>query len=130
MASRKIKVRFNLSRGKNFMKWKVEFPGRRPLYYDPNEIQFQFIRCTLKNHKKTAEKIYQGANKTVCAWVLCDVLAFYSPKTVDTSNLEQIRYNPRIQPNWMWRGEIADGCQVNDVVSDGSSLFYLPEKSC
>lgn len=123
MATKRIKVRFNLSRGKNFMKWKVETPGGKPEYYSPDAVQLRLTKCTLKNHKKTAEKIYQGANKTVCAWVLCDAISIEPAKTIDTSSLEQIKYNPRIQPNWMWRDAIADGRQVNEMVSEGNKLF-------
>lgn len=126
MALKKIKVRFNLSRGKNYMKWKVEFPGHKPVYYDPNETQLRLVKCTLKNHKKTAEKIYQGASKTVCAWVLCEVLAVYPAKTTKTKNLEQIKYNPRIRPNWIWRDDVVvDGCYVREMVSDNNKLFLL-----
>ena len=33
----KYKVRFNLGKGENFMKWKVTSPEGHVDYYDPNE---------------------------------------------------------------------------------------------
>lgn len=119
-----IKVRFNLSAGKNYMKWKVEYPDRKPEYYDPNEFQLVLGGCILKNHKKTAEKIHEGANKTVCAWVLCQHISICKAGTVDVYGLPQIKYNPRVRPNWMWDEEVMDGCSLPTMVSDVNRLYY------
>ncbi len=123
--SSSIKVRFNLSAGKNYMKWKVEYPDRKPEYYDPNEFQLVLGGCLLKNHKKTAEKIHQGANKTVCAWVLCDHITIHKAGAVEiTENCYQIKYNPRVRPNWMWGEEVMDGCCLPVMVSEVNRLYY------
>ena len=119
-----IKVRFNLSAGKNYMKWKVEYPDRKPEYYDPNEFQLVLGGCTLKNHKKTAQKIHDGANKTVCAWVLCSSIAIYKAGKYNTDNLPQIKYNPRVRPNWMWDDEVMDGRTLPTMVTNVNKLFY------
>lgn len=124
MAISSIKVRFNLSAGKNYMKWKVEYPDRKPEYYDPNEFQLVLGGCTLKNHKKTAEKIHQGASKTVCAWVLCSSIAIYKADKYNTEGLPQIKYNPRVRPNWMWDDEVMDGCSLPTMVTNVNKLFY------
>lgn len=106
---KKIKVRFNLSRGKNYMKWKVEYPNKTVEYYDPEQVQLILTNAQLRNYKKVAEKIYNGANKSVCAWVLCDSVEI---KTTDFKELndsfDRIKYNPRIKPNWIINEEIAD----------------------
>lgn len=124
MSKSSIKVRFNLSAGKNFMKWKVEYPDRKPEYYDPKEVQLVLGGCRLKNHRKTAEKIHQGANKTVCAWVLCEHIAIYKAGTLQTDELPQIKYNPRVRPNWMWDDEVVDGYTLHTLVSDMNRLYY------
>jgi len=54
--AKKIKVRFNLGKGKNYMKWKLEFPTHSE-YYSPEDYNLALFGCQLKNHKKTAEKI-------------------------------------------------------------------------
>ena len=69
---KRIKVRFNLGRGKNYMKWKIQYPNGNILYYNPSEVQFVMTNCQLRNYKKVAEKIFNGGNKVVCAWVLCE----------------------------------------------------------
>jgi len=123
--SSSIKVRFNLSAGKNFMKWKVEYPDRKPEYYDPKEFQLVLGGCTLKNHRKTAQKIYDGANKTVCAWVLCQHITLYKAGTFQINEeYNQIKYNPRVRPNWMWDDEVMDGCSLHTMVSDVNRLYY------
>lgn len=124
MSKSSIKVRFNLSAGKNYMKWKVEYPDRKPEYYDPKEFQLVLGGCVLKNHKTTAQKIHQGANKTVCAWVLCTTIAVYKAGKINTDGLAQIKYNPRVRPNWMWDEEVMDGCSLHQMVSDSNKLFY------
>ena len=126
MAISSIKVRFNLSAGKNYMKWKVEYPDRKPEYYDPKEFQLVLGGCTLKNHKKTAEKIHQGASKTVCAWVLCTTIAIYKAGSINMDGCEQIKYNPRVRPNWMWGDTNVDGCSLPQMVSESNRLFSPP----
>ena len=122
--SSNIKVRFNLSAGKNYMKWKVEYPDRKPEYYDPNEFQLVLGGCTLKNYRTTAQKIHDGANKTVCAWVLCTIITIYKADEIATDNLPQIKYNPRVRPNWMWDDEVMDGCSLHTMVSCVNRLYY------
>ena len=55
--STKIKVRFNLGRGKNYMKWKVQYPSGNVEYFNPSDVQLILKNCQLKNNRKTAEKI-------------------------------------------------------------------------
>ena len=135
MATSRIKVRFNLSAGKNYMKWKVEYPDRKPEYYDPKEVQLLLGGCTLKNHRKTAQKIYEGANKTVCAWVRCEKLF---TRTQDFLRLDsyaditQLKYNPKRLPHWfVGPGMDVDGSEWGLIVTIDYKLFsddLLPAK--
>ena len=102
-----IKVRFNLGRGKNYLKWKVTHPDNSVIYYSPDEVQLVMTECTFKNHKSTAQKIYDGGNKTVCAWVLCKDIKIYTGKPI-TDETKKVRYNPRVQPNWLYDGKVMD----------------------
>lgn len=129
----KRKVRFNLGRGKNYLKWKVEIPNEsnksNTFYYDPNLYQLVMTGCILKNNKKTSEKIFNGSNKSVCAWILCDMVEIkkIDHKIILPSNLTQIRYNPRIQPNWIINDSNADNLEIDMIVSDGKKLFSIPQ---
>ena len=116
------KVRFNLSKGKNYLKWKVEYPDGNVMYYYPTGVQLVMGECTLKNYKKTAEKIHNGANKSVCAWVLCETLELKFDDFI-MDNTTQIKFNPRVQPNWVVDGEVSDGKKLNTIHSIGYSLF-------
>ncbi len=123
---KKIKVRFNLSRGKNFMKWKVEYPNKTVEYYDPEQVQLILTNAQLRNYKKVAEKIYNGANKSVCAWVLCDSVEI---KTTDFKELndsfDRIKYNPRIKPNWTINKEIVDNEFIELIISENNKLYKV-----
>ena len=117
----RTKVRFNLGRGTNYMKWKVESKDGI-FYYDPEEVSLIMTGCTLKNYKKTAEKIYNGGEKVVCAWVLCNDLTISKIQT-DVSGKHQIKYNPRVTPNWTLNNNIVDNTDYCTIWSSGRKLF-------
>lgn len=117
----RTKVRFNLGRGPNYMKWKVESKDGT-FYYDPEEVSFIMTGCTLKNYKKTAERIYNGGEKVVCAWVLCNDLTISKIQN-DVSNRHQIKYNPRVTPNWTLNDNIVDNNDYLTIWSSGRKLF-------
>lgn len=123
---KRIKVRFNLGRGKNFMKWKVQYPNGVIEYYSPSEVQLVMIRCQLKNYKKTAQKIFEGGEKVVCAWVLCEEIDIRKETFIQFDvNCDRIRYNPRVQPNWLLNGEIVDSQRVDMIGSVDYGLYKI-----
>jgi hypothetical protein len=93
---KKAKVRFNLGKGKNFMKWKIEH-SEGVVYLEPSEVNLKMTNARLRNQKTTANKINQGANKSVCSWILCDEVQITKLQYFG----EQLRYNPRVNPFWM-----------------------------
>ena len=105
--SKSIKVRFNLGRGKNYLKWKVQYPDGSVIYYSPNDSQLVMSDCTFKNHKKTAQKIFDGGEKVVCAWILCKDIEIHDTQVIKDES-RRVRYNPRVQPNWLFDGNIMD----------------------
>jgi len=122
---KKIKVRFNLGAGKHFMKWKIEGPLGVE-YHDPNKVQLILHNCQLKNNKKTAQKIFDGVHKTVCAWVLCDSISINyldTPGHEVLYGLNHIKYNPRVEPNWVLNDCNCDGFKIKCIVSTGNKLF-------
>lgn len=116
------KVRFNLSKGKNYMKWKVEYPNGNVMYYHPTDFQLVMGNCILKNRKSTAQKIFRGDNKSVCAWILCDTFELRVDNFIQ-EQLSQVRFNPRIQPNWLVDGLNSDDRKLNSIHSIGYHLF-------
>lgn len=119
----KIKVRFNLGKGKNYRKWKIEYPNSEPKYLNPDEVNLIMEGCLLKNYKKTAQRIYEGANKTVCSWIICDNVIINLPKPHLGGKL--VSYNPRIRPHWVYDGDDADNFTFNTLISCGREIYSL-----
>jgi hypothetical protein len=117
-----FKVRFNLSRGKNFKKWKVTYPSKLIFYYNPNEVTFRLTNCLLKNNKKTSEEIFDGANKRVCAWVECEKLEILS-KPINVEDLIEIKYNPRNNPYWEMNEVDVDFNKFDTLVTNDNKIY-------
>lgn len=117
------KVRFNLSRGKNYLKWKVMYGNGEVVYYHPTEVQIVMSGCTLKNSRTTAQKIFTGeTTKVVCAWVLCDEIEIITENFIPESNT-RLKYNPRELPFWNIDGKNMDGENIKKLISVDYKLF-------
>lgn len=126
MANR-IKVRFNLGRGKNYMKWKIVHKSGTIEYMEPSTTQLVMRGCITKNNRKTADKIFNGEHKTVCAWILCDEIEIKQDTLEsydnDPNNIRLV-YNPRDNPYWvLGKGTPADGFKFNEIASMGRKLY-------
>jgi hypothetical protein len=121
-----IKIRFNLGKGKNFMKWKVQYLNGEIEYHSPADVQLIMHDCTLKNHKKTAQKIFDGGEKVVCAWILCKSLVITSNDFIQADLFgERVRYNPRVTPHWMLNDENVDGLPVDKIVTVDYGVYMV-----
>ena len=121
-----IKIRFNLGKGKNFMKWKIQYPNGEIEYHNPTDVQLLMHDCTLKNHKKTAQKIFDGGEKVVCAWILCKSLEIKTNDFVQADlSGERVRYNPRVTPHWMLNDENVDGLPVDKLVTVDYGVYIV-----
>jgi hypothetical protein len=119
----KIKVRFNLGRGKNYMKWKIESKTGVE-YHSPTDVQLKMYGCQLKNNRKTAEKIFNGENKDVCAWVLCDAIDIKFNNFEKVWVKDRVRYNPRKFPHWVnYFDNDVDGCKYSEVITIDYCLY-------
>ena len=103
------KVRFNLSRGENYMKWKIMYDNGGVEYHHPAEVQIIMTGCTLSNNRKTAEKIFSGeTTKVVCAYVKCKHVQVIT-ENFKPQGITQVKYNPREMPFWNVNGINQDG---------------------
>jgi len=123
---RRVRLRFNLGKGKNHLKWRVLWPDGRAEYLDPSEVQLVASGCTLKNSKRAAQRIFEGANKTVCAWVLCDELRVERALAFSASSEVQAEYNPRVAPNWRIGETDADGRWLPLLHTIGKGVYLTP----
>ena len=120
-----IKVRFNLSRGKNYMKWKIEYPDGTKEYLSPETHRLFMRTALLKNYKKTAQKIFDGGEKVVCAWIMCESIQVVKMESteINQSNSSIIIYNPRVAPNWVYKGFDADGELFESIRTNGKIVI-------
>ena len=56
--------------------------------------------CVLGNQPATAKRIYDGENKTVCAWVACDEVTVWVDSVSSISKLTHYKFNPKKNPHW------------------------------
>tara|TARA_Y100000033_G_scaffold10139_2_gene9245 strand:- start:13450 stop:13857 length:408 start_codon:yes stop_codon:yes gene_type:complete len=123
MSKYKYKVRFHLGRGENYKKWQVRnIKDNSVAYYSPDEYHLSMHVCKLGNKPSVSTKIFNGENKTVCAWVWCDLVTAY--KGENTRVGKQYRYNPRCNPHWHSSDEAnLDNCEVLHLVTMGRGIF-------
>jgi hypothetical protein len=123
----KTKVRFHLGAGEHFGHWQVKHPDGRVEFFDPEKVDLHLMFCQLKNYRKTAEKIFNGENKTVCAWVNCDDVFVYEPGTLSDSlpgEAAPLFYNPRVAPFWRdLSGNDLDGTRYINIHTEGKNIF-------
>jgi hypothetical protein len=127
------KIRFNLGRGEHFMKWKVTSPEGCIDYYDPSSISIVMHDCKLRNQAGTAQKIHDGANKTVCAWIEAeDVYLVNKEQQVDWRNDLELSFNPRKTPHWVYTHEIGsiDNREIPIIMTQGRRLFDVAMLDC
>ncbi len=118
----KYKIRFNLGRGENYLKWKVTSPNGDVNYYEPNNVCLHMENCKLVNQQGTAKKIHDGANKTVCAWIESETVTIFHPLNIAQGI--KVSFNPRVQPNWVCDGEIVDKGRFDVLYSFENGVYY------
>ena len=115
-----IKVRFNLGAGPRYKKWKIEFESGIAEYLDPTRHSLILRGCTLKNREASAQKIFEGHQKFVCAWIECDTIEIREPLSVTGA---EVKYNPRVMPHWTIDGTNVDGAKFNELITSGRNVF-------
>lgn len=123
-----FKIRFNLSRGINFRKWKITTPNKNYFYFDPNEVTIKINNGRVINKCNTANEIFNGANKKVCSWIECENVDVQFSND-NLSNLSsELTYNPRITPNWVQNGENIDFKKFPSLITNNNKV-YINEDS-
>ena len=121
------KVRFHLARGANFMKWQLTDPNGDKQYFNPEHKSIAMFGCRLRVQPSTAQKIHDGANKSVCAWIECEHTQVVDKPIVMTIFDTRISFNPKRSVHWMTEeGEIKDGEFMPLIVTNERELFIIP----
>lgn len=129
----KTRVRFHLGRGEHYQKWQVS-RGGEVTFYDPSTVCLKMKGCQLKNHRKVAEQIYSGENKTVCAWINCEQVEVAPPqKNAVKGPAALLTYNPKVRPHWSSASapsvENLDGAEFGEITSHGRALVAVRRKA-
>lgn len=121
----RYQVRFHLGKGENFGKWQVKGPGGIQ-YHDPAKATLTMLDCQLRNQRGTAQKVHDGANKSVCAWVDCNELMVSGP--VEMLGVP-VSYNPRVAPYWRnFSGQNIDNRRIEVLRSIGRQVIFTGER--
>ncbi len=120
---KRFKVRFHLGRGENYMKWKIQYPNGDVQFVSPTEKQIHLIGCQVKNSKKTAQRIFEGYEKVVCAWILCDEVRIVPNNFYGEHNGTRLTYNPRVAPYWVLNGTDVDNGNFGFIFNVDYKLY-------
>lgn len=93
----KYKIRYHLANGEHKNHWQVKDKNNSVDYIDPICNTLVLEDCKLVNQKCTANRIFRGSAKSVCAWIECRSYLVV-PKTYTNKLL--FRYNPKVCPYW------------------------------
>lgn len=121
-----IKVRFNLGKGDNYKKWQVKSDTTK--HYEPKKTRLTLHNARLMNNRKSAEKIFNGHNKFVCAWIECERIEIEKAGlSLRLTNIAQVRYNPRKFPYWVstFKNTNVDGEKYAKLVTMGTDIYIL-----
>lgn len=117
------KLRYNLSRGKNYMKWKLY--NRNIVHYlDPNQATICMYDATLHNNQRLARKIHEGEHKAVCSWVSAKSFRVFDFLNEFDGGVELV-YNPRVLPHWFVKGgtDNIDGSRFAVIYTQKNKVY-------
>lgn len=121
------RVRFHLGKGEHYRHWQVRHPDGTKTYHDPETTTLVMHGCYLRNSRRIADRIHAGANKSVCAWVLCRTVQAEAVPPSDSPvefDPMRVQFNPRVLPHWHDRhGTDLDGTEFRAIVSWNRDLF-------
>jgi hypothetical protein len=110
------------------MKWKI-WSKTGVEYHSPADVQLVMKGCQLKNNRKVAEKIFNGENKDVCAWVLCDSIEIRFENFEKVWVKDKLSYNPRKQPYWVWNNWDVDNKRIDEIITVDYGMYAVVEGS-
>jgi len=121
-------IRRDLKKGSTYGHWQIRKCitrsklGELVEYVDGDKNSIVMKECYLHNGVATSTKIFNGANKSRCAWIVCD--SYEIIDQIDCVNdLIEISFNPRVSPHYMCEGDNVDKTEVIEVITKGYKLW-------
>lgn len=109
------------------MKWQIT-KGQSRIYVDPAIHSIIIYDGRLVNKVKMARRIFEGANKSVCAWIEASSYEIVDRAQFDKDSYFEVpvAYNPRVVPNWQdFRGANIDNQNFGLIITEGRKLKAL-----
>ena len=124
----RYQVRFHLGKGANYGKWQVKGPGGVQ-YHDPATTSLTMLDCQLRNQRGTAQKVHDGANKSVCAWIDANEVFVSGPiHPLEIAGIP-VSYNPKVAPYWRnLSGGNIDGKRLSVLRTFGKQVSFTGER--
>lgn len=127
------RLRYHLAKGENYQKWQLKNMETKAVdYFDSNNFYVVLNNAKLKNQKSTAKKIYEGMNKTVCAWIEFDSYILCKNKyPINISKMKKLYYNPKDLPFWtdfantsnIHTSKNWDNCKFKQVIINQTCIY-------
>ena len=130
--SNSVLVRFNLSNGKNYMHWKVEYPNGKSEYLNPKDVTIEMTNAFLHSSTSVAQHIKNGyrikkdgtkvkMDRAVCGYVLCESITISKGSRNDLT--QYLRYNPKVSVNWELNGQCVTGNTYTKLSTQSNGIF-------
>jgi hypothetical protein len=104
------------------MKWQISRRGGDKEYVCPSDHQIIMTGCRLRSQQGTAQKIFGGDSKRVCAWIECEEIEIRSHSKTECAH-SQVSYNPRKAPYWVQDNQNVDGRRYGLLHTNGRGVF-------
>lgn len=100
------RLRYHLGRGEFYKHWQLKSSRQRSkaVYFNPEDTSFILKGVKLYSKRSAAQKIYEGSNKNVCAWLSIEGSVKISSTQLSVEDMTEIAYNPRVAPFWTYKG--------------------------
>lgn len=128
--ARRFKIRRNLAKGAEYGFLQISESdtnsklGATIAMVDPSKYSIEMYDCILWNVKGTAQKIFEGAYKERCAWIVCD--SFEVVDLVGPISDNELAYDPRLAPHWLDNDlNDVDKTSHEIIVSSGVQMYRL-----
>jgi hypothetical protein len=97
---KKIRVKFHLGAGKYKGWWQIK-NNEEVLYVNPVNQSIWMKSCKLRIQPSMANKIFGGANRSVCGWIDCEEYKIINKNREEVEESKRIFFNPKKNPNWI-----------------------------
>jgi hypothetical protein len=126
-------IRRHLARGKYFGYFQIRGhvtdskQGEVIEYVNPNTHSIIFNSCRLHNKINQSTKIFNGAQKEPCAYIICTSYEVVEPIKIP-GELE-VNFNPKLSPHWrMFSGrsiDLVDFALFTTLITFNSKVYAI-----